>query len=344
MTEDILFEQRGHAGIVTLNRPKALNALNHPMVTALAAKLTEWAADDSILHVVLTGAGEKAFCAGGDIRRIYDMKQKGEPGLPDFFRDEYLLNAQIKAFPKPYVSLIDGIVMGGGVGLSVHGSHRVGSEFTMFAMPETGIGFFPDVGGTYFLPRMPKSTGTYCAMSAGRLKQADALATGILTHTVLRESMAALLKALETATDVEAVIAAHAADTGPSALMKHADIIDDVFSAASVAEIMARLDASTSEFAASTALAIRSKSPTSVHLALEQVRRGGELDFNACMKLEYRIVNRVLQGHDFFEGVRAVLVDKDQAPKWCPEQLDQVDSIDLQAYFEEPSTGDLPLT
>ncbi|WP_246541379.1 enoyl-CoA hydratase/isomerase family protein [Roseibium polysiphoniae] len=344
MTDDILFEQRGFAGVVTLNRPKALNALNHPMVTALTAKLTEWAGDDSIRHVVLIGAGEKAFCAGGDIRKIYDMKRAGETGLPEFFRDEYLLNAQIKAFPKPYISLIDGIVMGGGVGLSAHGSHRVGTEFTMFAMPETGIGFFPDVGGTFFLPRMPRFTGTYCAMSAGRLKQADAYETGVLTHTIHRDSVEPLLKALETTDDVDAAIEACAVDAGASELMKQADLIEAAFSAGSVSAIMDRLDASGDEFAAKTAAAIRSKSPTSVHLAFEQMRRGASLDFNGCMKLEYRIVSQVLQGHDFFEGVRAVLVDKDHAPKWQPDQLDQVDSADLQAYFEEPSTGDLPLT
>ncbi|WP_417666913.1 enoyl-CoA hydratase/isomerase family protein [Roseibium sp.] len=343
MTDEILFEQRGHAGVVTLNRPKALNALNHPMVTALAKQLDDWASDDSIRHVVLTASGEKAFCAGGDIRKVYDMKQTGEPGLAEFFRDEYLLNAQIKAYPKPYISLIDGIVMGGGVGLSVHGSHRVGSEFVMFAMPETGIGFFPDVGATYFLPRMPRYTGTYCAMSAGRLKQADLLATGVLTHAIKRESLPGLLTALETATDVDAAIKAVAIDPGASDLMSHVDVIEAAFSADSVAAIMQRLDEAGDEFAAKAAETIRTKSPTSVHLAFEQMRKGRDLDFNGCMKLEYRIVSRILEGQDFFEGVRAVLVDKDHAPKWQPDSLDQVDRVELQAYFEEPAKGDLPL-
>lgn len=344
MTDEILFEQRGHAGVVVLNRPKALNALNHPMVKELARQLDAWEQDPAIRHVVLTGAGEKAFCAGGDIRKIYDMKKNGEPGLSEFFRDEYMLNARIKAFAKPYISLLDGIVMGGGVGLSVHGSHRVGTEFVMFAMPETGIGFFPDVGGTYFLPRMPRETGTYCAMSAGRLKQADLLATGVLTHSISRESVEPLLKSLETAEDVDAAIASFVTDPGVSDLMSHADLIETCFSAGTVADIMSRLDGSEDAFAHATAEAIRAKSPTSVHLALAQVRRGAALDFNGCMKLEYRIVSRILEGHDFFEGVRAVLVDKDHAPKWRPDSLDQVDTADLQAYFEEPSTGDLPLT
>lgn len=344
MTDEILFEQRGAAGFIILNRPKALNALNHPMVTAMAAKLDEWETDGSIRHVVITGAGEKAFCAGGDIRKVYEMKKAGEPGLADFFGDEYVLNARIKAYPKPYVSLIDGIVMGGGVGLSVHGRYRAGSEFTLFAMPETGIGFFPDVGGGYFLPRLPHFIGTYCALSAGRLKQADALAAGILTHAVPRESMPALAKALETAEDVEAVLASFQSDPGESGLMTHAGLIESVFSASTVAEIMSRLDAVDSEWAQKTAADIRAKSPTSVHLALEQVRRGADLDFNACMRMEYRIVSRILEGHDFFEGVRAVLVDKDHAPKWQPAHLDQVDSAEIASYFQEPEGGDLALS
>ncbi|WP_246476366.1 enoyl-CoA hydratase/isomerase family protein [Roseibium litorale] len=344
MTDEILFEQRGAAGFIILNRPKALNALNHPMVTAMAAKLDEWDKDDSIRHVVVTGAGEKAFCAGGDIRKVYEMKKAGEPGLADFFGDEYVLNARIKAYPKPYISLIDGIVMGGGVGLSVHGRYRAGSEFTLFAMPETGIGFFPDVGGGYFLPRLPHFIGTYCALSAGRLKQADTLAAGILTHAVPRESMPALAKALETTEDVEAVLASFHQDPGASGLMAQASVIESVFSASTVAEIMSRLDAVDSEWAQKTAADIRAKSPTSVHLALEQVRRGADLDFNANMRMEYRIVSRILQGHDFFEGVRAVLVDKDHAPDWQPAHLDQVDSAEIASYFQEPEGGDLALS
>lgn len=343
VSEDILFEQRGHAGFVTLNRPKALNALNHGMVRELSRQLSEWAGDDSIRHVVVRGAGEKAFCAGGDIISLYEGKQAGETDLTGFFYDEYQLNAQIKAYPKPYVALIDGIVMGGGVGVSVHGSHRVGTENTMFAMPETGIGFFPDVGGTFFLPRMPKSTGVFCAMSAGRLKQGDAMETGVLTHTTSREKLSELETALADNDSVEAALDAVSVAAAPSKLMEKADLIDEIFSAGSVEEIMARLDASDDPWSQKTAEGIRAKSPTSVFLAFEQMRRGKELDFNGCMRLEYRIVTRILEGHDFFEGVRALLVDKDQAPKWQPDRLEDVDTEALSAYFEEPASGDLPL-
>lgn len=344
MSDDILFEKRGRAGFITLNRPKALNALNHGMVTELAVQLTRWADDASISHVVIKGAGEKAFCAGGDIRSIYDAKMAGETeGLAAFFKDEYLLNSQIKAYPKPYISLINGIVMGGGVGVSVHGSHRVGTEKTTFAMPETGIGFFPDVGGTYFLPRMPKHTGTYCALSAGRMKQGDALATGVLTHTVSEGDLASIEKALETCKSVDEALAPFnmSSETGP--LIENGELIETCFSAGSVMDVLDRLDRSEDPFALKTAETIRSKSPTSVLIAFEQMQRGGRLSFNECMTLEYRIVSRILQGRDFFEGVRAVLVDRDQSPKWSPETLAQVDSEDLASYFDEPADGDLPL-
>ncbi|QDG78214.1 enoyl-CoA hydratase/isomerase family protein [Labrenzia sp. PHM005] len=341
---DILFEKRGKAGFVTLNRPKALNALTHGMVTALADQLTRWAGDPEIAHVVITGEGGKAFCAGGDIVGIYESKMAGQmDGLGTFFKDEYLLNAQIKAYPKPYIALIDGIVMGGGVGVSVHGSHRVGTEKTMFAMPETGIGFFPDVGGTYFLPRMPKKTGVYCALSAGRLKQGDALASGVLTHTVKEADLAAIEEALASADDADAALKPFLVDVEPGTLMQQADLIEACFSENSVAAILERLDGSSEDFATKAAETIRQKSPTSVMIAFEQMQRGANSSFNDCMKLEYRIVSQVLKGEDFFEGVRALLVDKDQSPKWSPSELAHVDIDDLASYFREPADGDLPL-
>jgi len=344
VSDEIRFEHRGHAGFIILNRPTALNALNHAMVKAIAEQLALWQEDPHIAHVVVVGAGEKAFCAGGDIRSIYDARQAGETdGLGNFFRDEYLLNAQIKAYPKPYVALIDGIVMGGGVGVSVHGSHRVGTEKTMFAMPETGIGFFPDVGGTYFLPRMPKRSGVYCALSAGRLKQGDALATGILTHAIASKNLADLEKELETANDVGAALAPYLVVPERGPVSENLGEIEAIFSAPTVAEILTRLSHSETEFAQRALTAISGKSPTSVLIAFEQMKRGADLSFNDCMKLEYRIVSRIVQGTEFYEGIRAVLVDKDQNPKWSPSQFSQVDSADLASYFGEPTGGDLPL-
>jgi len=344
MNDEILFEVRGKAGFVTLNRPKALNALTHDKVKALASQLEIWAQDPDIRHVVIRGAGGKAFCAGGDIRSIYDARLSGEvEGLKTFFRDEYTLNAYIKAYPKPYIALIDGIVMGGGVGVSVHGSHRVGTENTLFSMPETGIGFFPDVGGTFFLPRMPGSIGIYCALSAGRLRQADALASGVLTHAIAQESLSELQSALETADDVDATLERFrvSPETGP--VESNGALIDHAFSASSVDEVLERLDVSSDAFATKSADAIRGKSPTSVLIAFEQMKRGASLNFNECMKLEYRIASRILHGVDFFEGIRAVVVDKDQSPKWTPSDFIQVDRAELASYFEEPSDGDLLL-
>lgn len=342
MNDEILFEVRGKAGFVTLNRPKALNALTHGKVKALAAQLDLWADDPDVGHIVIKGAGGKAFCAGGDIRSIYDAGLAGElDGLKTFFRDEYTLNAYIKAYPKPYIALIDGIVMGGGVGVSVHGSHRVGTGNTLFSMPETGIGFFPDVGGTYFLPRMPRKTGVYCALSAGQLRQADALASGVLTHAVAQEDLSELQSALETADDVDALLERFQVSPEAGPVEKNGELIEQAFSASSVEEVLGRLDNSGEEFAKKTAEAIRGKSPTSVLITFEQMKRGAMLTFNECMKLEYRIVSQILKGKDFFEGIRAVVVDKDLSPKWQPNQLAQVDRAGLASYFEEPFDGDL---
>src|SRR5436305_909958 len=196
-SSDILFERRGAAGIVCLNRPKALNAVTHEMVRALARQLEAWAHDAAVTRVIITAAGERAFSAGGDIRALYELGKAGRQAeMLTFWRDEYPLNAMIKRYPKPYVALIDGIVMGGGVGISVHGSHRVAGDRFSFAMPEVGIGFFPDVGATWFLPRMPGELGTWCALTGDRLKTADAVATGIATHHVCSERFADLTDAL----------------------------------------------------------------------------------------------------------------------------------------------------
>src|ERR1051326_5226588 len=184
MTDDVLFERRGALGLITLNRSKALNALTRDMCIAMRAKLGEWARDEAVKTVAIRGDGERAFCAGGDIRALYNAGMEKSPSAIDFYRDEYRLNAAIKHFPKPYVALLHGIVMGGGVGVSVHGSHRVGNETVSFAMPETGIGLFPDVGGSYFLPRLPGEIGMYVALTGERLNAADSLYAGVLTHIV----------------------------------------------------------------------------------------------------------------------------------------------------------------
>ena len=349
-TSDILFERRGAAGLVTLNRPAALNALSHAMVLALRAQLEAWANDEAVTRVIITSADARAFCAGGDIRALYDLGEAGrhEEALR-FWADEYPLNARIKTYRKPVVSLIDGIAMGGGIGISVHGSHRVAGDRCAFAMPEVGIGFFPDIGATWFLPRMPGETGTYCALTGARFNAADAVACGLATHRVPSLRFPGLIEGLTGTVSVDAVLAAFAEPAGEGPVTAHRAAIDRLFAGSSVEEILAALDteaqstAADAAWAAETAATIRTKSPTSLKLALAQVRRGALLDFTACMQTEFRIVSRLIHDHDFYEGVRAVLVDKDNQPHWQPATLGAVSDADVARYFAPLSAGDLPL-
>lgn len=340
---EILFEKRGRAGLITLNRPKALNALNANMVALMHSRLIEWANDPDVELVIVQGAGEKAFCAGGDIRQLHDWGRANDPAMRAFYRDEYRLNAYIKAYPKPYVALLDGIVMGGGVGLSVHGSHRVGSEKLMFAMPETGIGFFPDVGATYFLPRMPGKVGTWLALTASRLGQSDALWSGFATHAVASADIPALTEALCEGGDPDETIRAFVMATSESAVRQKREVIDRCFSGVMVEEILERLDDEEGEWAQKQAATIRSKSPTNVKIALRQMQEGAKVDFDECMKIEFRIVSRVEKGVDFYEGVRAVIIDKDHSAKWQPAELTEISNADIDAYFA-PLDDELDLT
>ncbi len=330
---DILFARRGAAGVVTLNRPKALNAVTHEMVRALHRQLDAWADDAAITRVIVTAAGERAFSAGGDIRALYDLGRAGkqEEALT-FFREEYTLNTAIKRYRKPYVALIDGIVMGGGFGVSVHGSHRVAGDRFAFAMPEVGIGFFPDVGGTWVLPRMPDQIGVWVALTGDRLKTADAVATGIATHHVRSERFADLTDALCGNVSVDATLAAFAEAAGEGPVIAKRDAVGRLFAGNTVEDILRALDGASDEWAAAAAT-IRTKSPTSLRLALAQVRRGRDWSFEQCMQAEMRIVSRVVYGHDFYEGVRAVIVDKDNAPRWQPATLGEVTGAEVERHF-----------
>jgi enoyl-CoA hydratase len=343
---DILFERRGAAGIVTLNRPQALNAVTHGMVLALRAQLDAWADDPAITRVVVTAAGERAFSAGGDIRALYDLGRAGRHDEAlQFWRDEYPLNAAIKRFRKPYVALIDGIVMGGGVGVSVHGSHRVAGDRFQFAMPEVGIGFFPDVGATWFLPRMPGELGTYCALTGERFGIADGCAAGIATHRIPSGRFGALLDGLAGTVSVDAVLSAFAEPAGEGPITARRATIDRRLAGTQVEDIMAALEREAASpgadaaWAAKTAAGMRTKSPLSLKLALAQVRRGRTYDFETCMRAEFRIVSRVIKGHDFYEGVRAVIVDKDNKPRWQPATLAGVSEAEVERHFS-PLGGD----
>lgn len=346
MTQDILFSVQNGVGIITLNRPKALNALTHDMCIPLEQNLRNWAKDSSVKAVIIKGEGDRAFCAGGDIRKLADRAPEAAAYRKQFWHDEYRCNTLIGEYPKPFIALIDGIFMGGGVGLSVHGSHRVISEHAHFAMPETGIGLFPDVGGTYFLPRCPGELGVYLGLTGTRLKGADIITAGIATHHVLRERMAALEEALISVSPpdraaVDAVVMKFASDPGPSPLANLKPQIDRLFARQSVADIMTVLEAEASPFSIEQASIIRGKSPTSVKLTFAQLRRGRSLSLRDCMKLEWRICNHIALGHDFYEGVRAVIIDKDHRPKWQPARLEDVSDADIEAYFAPVPEGDL---
>lgn len=351
MTAEVIFQRSGALGRITLNRPRALNALTHEMCRAIHRQLAEWAADDAVGLVAIDGAGERAFCAGGDVRALYRHWQAGrEADLIAFYRDEYRLNALIKPYPKPYLALIDGIAMGGGVGVSVHGSHRVATERTVFAMPETGIGLFPDVGATWFLPRLPGEIGCFLGLTGHRLGTADCLYTGLADVAVRSDRLPDLIAALGDARDAAGIddILRRAAASFPTPevdppLAALRSEIDAAFAGGSIEDILAHLDRSGSAFARVTAAALRRKSPTSLKVTLQQMREGARHTFDECMRLEYRLACRFMRGHDFFEGVRAVVIDKDNIPDWQPAALAAVTGEMVVGYFAPLPEGELAI-
>lgn len=341
--DEIRFERIGHAGVVTLTRPKALNALSHGMVTALAGALAAWEGDAGVSLVLIKGEG-RAFCAGGDIMQVYQARAAGASAPAGFFADEYRLNAHIQGYRKPYVALIDGIVMGGGVGISFHGSHRVLTENAQFAMPEVGIGFFPDVGGSHLLPPLGPF-GTYLALTGNRIGPGDALGCGLATHTIGAADQAPFIERLLQNGNPETALREFsspiARETDPATL----SAIEHHFSPASLEAVLASLEhkAEMDEFAGRTLATIRSRSPTSMAVAFRQIERGRSLSMAECMNMEFRILNRMLAGHDFYEGIRAAIVDKDRQPKWRPAELEAVEDAAVDAYFAPLGSRELDL-
>jgi enoyl-CoA hydratase len=346
---EILFERHGAAGIVILNRPHALNAVTFGMVDALSRQLVEWESDAAVTRVVVTASGGRAFSVGGDLRALFDFGRAGHyADALGYWRAEYALNAMIKRYRKPYVSLIDGIVMGGGVGIVIHGSHRVAGDGFAFAMPEVGIGFIPDVGATWFLPRLPGELGLYCALTGERLGPSDAVAAGVATHRVGSARFPDLLEGLCGNVSVDALLGAFAEAAGEGPVGARRPAIDRLFVGDEVEAILAALDAEAAcqgadaGFAGAAAAAIRLKSPTSLKITLAQLRRGRSLDFAECMRCEFRIVSRLLLGHDLYEGIRSVIIDKDQAPRWQPSSLAAVTCAEVERHFE-PQAEELAL-
>ncbi|WP_439546312.1 enoyl-CoA hydratase/isomerase family protein [Sandarakinorhabdus sp.] len=341
MTSEVLFETRGHALWVTLNRPEALNALNHPMAVSIHRAIIDAMADPAIAHIVITGAGDRAFCAGGDVALLGREGRQNRELWESFFHDEYRMNQAIARCGKPWVALIDGITMGGGVGLSIHGPYRVATERTLFAMPETGIGLIPDVGGTHALAALPGEIGAWLALTGARLKAADLRYCGIATHYVPSTHLQTLGDLLSTSHEpVSDILAAFDEDAGEAPLAAYRDAIDYHFGHDSVEDIIAGLDRG-DDWAQQQAATIRRMSPTSCKLSLAGLRLARGVDIETALITEYRMVCEIRNGHDFFEGIRAQLIDKDRNPQWNPASFEAVSEDDVARHLEVPETGDL---
>jgi enoyl-CoA hydratase len=328
----VVTSRDGRVGRILLNRPRALNALNLSMIRACAAALEAWRDDPHVHAVVIEGAGDRAFCAGGDIRALRDGHLAGHlDAVRQFFAEEYALNLAIATYPKPYVALIDGLCMGGGIGLSVHAPYRVATEHAGFAMPETAIGFFPDIGATFLLPRLPGELGTYLGLTGLRLNGADAVHAGFATHFTPRARLADLSAAL--ARDGVAALAAYDETLPHFSLAGHRGAIDRCFSADSVGEIVSRLEATDAEWAKAALTALRQVSPSALHWTLRALRHGRDLTLKQALDAEIALTRTTMAHPDFAEGVRAMVVDKDRRPAWQPARIEDVDPATIEALF-----------
>lgn len=320
---EVIVERQGAIGRIRLNRMKALNSLNVPMIRLIAEALTEFESDPSVAAVMVTGEGERGLCAGGDIRMIYESGRERPAEGAQFWREEFIVNSRISAYPKPYVAIMDGIVMGGGVGISAHGSHRVVTERTRLAMPETGIGYFPDVGATWLLPHAPGEFGTYLGLTGRDIGATDAIHARLADHYVptakldeLFSTLAALPPSAKAA-DVDAAIQGVAEQVPPSPLAAHLKAIDRCFAFDTVEEILAALEAEDSDFGRETLALLRSRSALSMALTLDLLRAGRKsASLHECLEREYSATLGMLSNPDFYEGVRAAVIDKDRNPRW----------------------------
>ena len=328
--DDVLFERRGTLGHIVLNRPRALNALTHPMVLAIASVLERWAVDDGVSTVLLTGAGERGLCAGGDIVALYRDATGGDGAAAEqFWRDEYAMDARIAAYPKPFVAIMDGVTLGGGVGISAHAAHRIVTERSTVGMPETTIGYVPDVGGTWLLSRAPGELGTYLALSGTSVGPGDAIALGLADVFVRTERLPALIEALARGNDdVGTTLGAFAEQPPPPELLPEREWIDEVFAGDDLAGILGRLQGR--EIAGT----IAAKSPTALAVTLAALRRARALpNLGAVLAQDLRVSMRSLRSHDFGEGIRAQVIDKDRSPRWQPATVAEVTPGLVESFF-----------
>jgi enoyl-CoA hydratase len=340
MSTAIVFERQQHIGVATLSRPEALNALNLPMIKALHEQLQQWETDSDIHAVIVQAAPGKAFCAGGDVRWLYEKGLANDPQQLQFFWHEYHLNHFIHQFKKPYIALMDGITMGGGVGISLHGSHPVASERFIFSMPETGIGLFPDIGASFLLSRCPGFVGIFLALTGSRLGAADALAMNLVKYVIASEKFASILQGLHqldlsqnASARVSSYLNSMAVDD-ESPIQGNLEKINDYFSRNSVIKIMAGLEASTDPWAQTTLNTLQQKSPLSLEVTFEQMKKAKSMSLADCLKLDYCLVSHFMAGKDFYEGIRAILIDKDKKPQWQPSNVMSVTEADVADYFE----------
>ncbi|EKS42379.1 enoyl-CoA hydratase/isomerase family protein [Afipia clevelandensis] len=343
--KDLIACREGAAGILRLNRPKAINALTLDMAREIVVALDEFESDPGVSLVLLEGAGERGLCAGGDIRGLYESAKAGGDLGPVFWREEYILNARIPEYPKPYVAYMDGLVMGGGVGLSAHSAHRIVTEKTRMAMPEVGLGFFPDVGGTWLLSRAPGEIGTYFALTGQNMSGADAVYAGAADVLIDTKNWPALRDALTnaplkaTSADVRAILATYAVTESQAPVAAHRAQIDKAFAHDTVEAIVAALGEDGSDFALATLKALSEKSPTALKVTLELLRRArNSKSLKECLVREYNSALAVFTSAEFVEGVRAAIIDKDRNPKWSPPRIEDVTPDIVEKYFVPNAT------
>ena len=350
MSDDIRTGKQGAWGVITLTRPQALNSLTTEMCLAIDQALAAWAQDESVKAVLVEGEGERAFCAGGDIRWLYKKGQEDPEDAGNFFRAEYRMNTRIAKFPKPYVALIDGICMGGGVGISQSGTHRIATERTVWAMPECAIGLFTDVGTSYMLPRLPDGIGNYLAFTGTRLEGADCLTAEVATHVVPSEALPALRAALlglgddgEFAMAISHLVG-EVASSRPGDIVEMLGAIREYFGTVeSLPALMSALNREKDGFGGYCLDRIGRGSPTSLLINHKLLAEAPDT-FEACIAREFNVAANILWGHDFYEGVRAQVIDKDHRPKWSPARLADVDPAEIDRYFGVPTGGPLDLS
>jgi enoyl-CoA hydratase/carnithine racemase len=351
---DILCEIRNHIAYITLNRPKALNALSFEMIGELRPLLEGFARNELVNAVLIRGAGEKAFCAGGDIRAIYDSYRSASSLHVDFFAAEYPLDYLLRCYPKPYIALVDGIAMGGGMGVAQGSRLRIAGDRTRMAMPEVGIGFFPDVGASYFLSRLAGSLGLYLALTGAQIRAADALYVGLADYYLAPDAIKQLDAALdalqwswgsaeESFAELEHTVRGLSSNPGAPPLEPLRAAIDEHFAAPSIESIMESLGRETrpllSAWAGDTLKLMKVRSPTMLAVAFEQMKRGRGLNFAQCLRMEFGMARQCFEQGDFIEGVRALVIDKDNAPRWQPARIEDVSAADVQAIFKDPWEG-----